>query len=735
LGTLTVLGITGARAQAPEWLNYQGRLLSGTNLAQGEWLFVFSLYDAPTGGARLYQETQSVTVVDGFYATQIGHAGGLAAALSGDPVYLELQVAGTPLAPRERIGSVAHALTAVRRSGDTMTGPISNLQAATMRLYPVTLVKGGFEIGYPNLATACRELEDNCEVRIHPGMHVVTAGCAYGETAAYASNAAMWVVGRSNVLIRGIGYPTLASTTYGDYLAIFGSDNIRVQGLRFVGLGPGQSNAVLFAMIALMSTNRNITIRDCSFENFGDHGISHLFGPKISHYVTIDNCYFSNGGTAQHPTLGTDGAAISGVGSHWQVLGNRMERVLRGIEIQTDWTEPIGDILIANNIIEYASLGIMTLGPAATNYQDITVVNNVLSTCSDFPGVAAANSAAIYLFGRRINIVGNVIHGYGDAGILCGPMDTPFSDSVIANNIVHSNAGAYADAAIRLDGSSLGTSNNLISGNLISHYHIRGIDVSSDNTLINANLIGYGSPDGGAAIRIHTNNAPARGVTIQNNLMHGATTGIELDAGVTGVIIQGNTILGPTYWPHGYLSDQGHNTILLRQQLTNNYYVTTENQDFKGGLTLGGVWTNQWPQAHDWMALPLPAATPLAGLPPLSGIVLTNGIRVRCGGLPQSADRYDLRATLHFSPETNSYNLTFYIMGCDTNGERVVCDAIELAFTNEQAASGRERVEWFELTTTNLSPAWYARQLQIYNRAEFSTGIVQLLNMEYRLRP
>jgi hypothetical protein len=65
----------------------------------------------------------------------------------------------------------------------------------------------------------------------------------------------------------------------------------------------------------------------------------------------------------------------------------------------------------------------------------------------------------------------------------------------------------------------------------------------------------------------------------------------------------------------------------------------------------------------------------------------------------------------------------------------VVCDAIELAFTNEQAASGRERVEWFELTTTNLSPAWYARQLQIYNRAEFSTGIVQLLNMEYRLRP
>ena len=102
------------QAQAPQMFRYQGRLLDNDALVSGNLNFSFKLYSAPTGGAALYEDAATVTVVDGLYSTMIGDdtssGGDLSAALKNPAVYLEIEVDGETLTPRERIVSVPYAM-------------------------------------------------------------------------------------------------------------------------------------------------------------------------------------------------------------------------------------------------------------------------------------------------------------------------------------------------------------------------------------------------------------------------------------------------------------------------------------------------------------------------------------------------------------------------------------------------------------------------------------------------
>lgn len=101
------------RAQAPEMFRYQGRLVDGTNLVNATLPMSFKLYDALSGGNKLYEDSAAVTVVDGLYSTMIGDDtvfGSLTNALTNATVCLELTVNGTALSPRERLVSVPYAL-------------------------------------------------------------------------------------------------------------------------------------------------------------------------------------------------------------------------------------------------------------------------------------------------------------------------------------------------------------------------------------------------------------------------------------------------------------------------------------------------------------------------------------------------------------------------------------------------------------------------------------------------
>ncbi|HBA82939.1 MAG TPA: hypothetical protein DCZ95_02480 [Verrucomicrobia bacterium] len=122
-------------AQIPELVNYQGRLLQGTNLANGVVALAFRCYTAPSGGLAVYSETQSVVVVDGFYTTQIGLSnaipGSLRAALTNTPLYLEIAINSQALAPRERIVAVSYACLAGGVTNNAITSAMLSPNAVT----------------------------------------------------------------------------------------------------------------------------------------------------------------------------------------------------------------------------------------------------------------------------------------------------------------------------------------------------------------------------------------------------------------------------------------------------------------------------------------------------------------------------------------------------------------------------------------------------------------------------
>lgn len=113
----------GAQAP-PELLHYQGRLVQGSNLVSGNVELSLRLFDAASGGTLLYEDSNTVAVADGLYATFLGDDttyGALTSALATTNVHLEVLIDGTPLTPRERLASAAYALLAdaVRPGGVT----------------------------------------------------------------------------------------------------------------------------------------------------------------------------------------------------------------------------------------------------------------------------------------------------------------------------------------------------------------------------------------------------------------------------------------------------------------------------------------------------------------------------------------------------------------------------------------------------------------------------------------
>lgn len=116
LAHLLVVGSLGpatAGAEVPELINYQARLVEGANLVNGAQPILFTLYNTESGGTPLYQETQTVNIVDGLYAAAIGASndapGALSSVLTNEEVYLEVTVDGETLSPRERLMAVPYA--------------------------------------------------------------------------------------------------------------------------------------------------------------------------------------------------------------------------------------------------------------------------------------------------------------------------------------------------------------------------------------------------------------------------------------------------------------------------------------------------------------------------------------------------------------------------------------------------------------------------------------------------
>ncbi len=109
----------------PQEINYQGRLLDGTNLVNGTKDIIIRVYDAATAGTLLYGETNSTVLInDGLYTLTIGDEAGFSSILTNSDLYLEIEIDTQILTPREQLTSVPYAMMA---GGVTPSGITSDM--------------------------------------------------------------------------------------------------------------------------------------------------------------------------------------------------------------------------------------------------------------------------------------------------------------------------------------------------------------------------------------------------------------------------------------------------------------------------------------------------------------------------------------------------------------------------------------------------------------------------------
>jgi len=130
LSVLLCLAASQAGAQVPHLLGYQGRLLrSDGTAATGTASVTFAVFATDPGGSSLWNETQTLGLSDGYYATFLGLVAPPPDGLfDGAARWLEVRVGSETLVPRQQIGSVAYAATAQNVSGGSAS--VTSLKVA-----------------------------------------------------------------------------------------------------------------------------------------------------------------------------------------------------------------------------------------------------------------------------------------------------------------------------------------------------------------------------------------------------------------------------------------------------------------------------------------------------------------------------------------------------------------------------------------------------------------------------
>src|SRR5262245_8778447 len=116
---IVVLGhAVDTAAAVPSTITQQGLLLdAGGQPVTGSVTFTFNIYETDAGGSALWTETQTLTLENGYFTTELGKTAPLGSALFGDGGvrFLGITIQGdTELAPREALTSVPYAMV----SGD-----------------------------------------------------------------------------------------------------------------------------------------------------------------------------------------------------------------------------------------------------------------------------------------------------------------------------------------------------------------------------------------------------------------------------------------------------------------------------------------------------------------------------------------------------------------------------------------------------------------------------------------
>ncbi|GAB4328988.1 MAG: hypothetical protein Kow0074_25230 [Candidatus Zixiibacteriota bacterium] len=108
-----LMGVPVSAGDVPQLMNFQGRLddTMGAPVPDSTYSITFRIYDDPTAGAVLWQETQNATTFNGVFSVLLGTVTPIPSdVFDADSCYLEVHPDGfDPIVPRARLTSVAYS--------------------------------------------------------------------------------------------------------------------------------------------------------------------------------------------------------------------------------------------------------------------------------------------------------------------------------------------------------------------------------------------------------------------------------------------------------------------------------------------------------------------------------------------------------------------------------------------------------------------------------------------------
>jgi hypothetical protein len=406
---------------------------------------------------------------------------------------------------------------------------------------------------FGTLTNACRALQNGDRLEIREGSYPITPGypTSYFPMPDYAP---MQLENLTNIVVTGVGTAEIYGEGPGDFLMIQNCSSIRIENLTFKGNRPGIPEGrpdPLFSTVLLRGINDGLYFENCRFLSFGDHAISHLWGPKRSYNMVVTNCYFADGGDGD-VTLHEDGAAISGISSGARIVNNTIDRCFRGIEVEGAFHEKVTDVLIEGNIITNCyTFGIMLFATYSAGnarpeaYSDIRIINNRISNLFTPAGADPRTQVGILLLGgKNLNISGNHIEKAGGGmGISVTSGQLGIQDVLISSNVVRT----IRARGIQVYQQSYRIENVRILDNQVSGIGDEGILINANRVECQGNWVENTAWSGErGAITLH--NHPSIGATnslVADNTIRNANTnyaayGIWL-SGVTNSLVYGNS--------------------------------------------------------------------------------------------------------------------------------------------------------------------------------------------------
>lgn len=153
------LGVEVASAQVPSLIRYQGQAVDSQKVPlEGPYTLTFRLYDAETGGTKVWEEIQlNIVLTGGRFNVLLGQVTPLDVDWS-TPLWLSVQVGPEPeMTPRQQITSVPLAIRAERAEGLVTPVTTSTITDDAHRLIPsgaiVLWAGASCPAGYTRLAT------------------------------------------------------------------------------------------------------------------------------------------------------------------------------------------------------------------------------------------------------------------------------------------------------------------------------------------------------------------------------------------------------------------------------------------------------------------------------------------------------------------------------------------------------------------------------------------------------